>query len=99
MASYEDLRKLFDNDTMRNRVDVAIVKSANNLLAGTPTTGETDWAAVAFQNPRREGDKAYMAVLASNSELTVEQITGASDAALQVSVDNVVPSLVIANGV
>lgn len=99
MATYTELRDLFSDDTLQNRVDVATMIAANNLLGGTPTAAEQSWAANVFANPRGESTKAYRAVLATNNGLTVAQITGATDAALQTAVDSVVDTLVIANGV
>ena len=96
MASYIDLRNLFSNDELKNRVDIAVVIAANNLLSGTPTANDQKWAAHVFSGPRSEGAKALMAVIATNNGLTVAQITSASDAALQAAVDLAVPTLVIA---
>ncbi len=96
MASYTDLANLFSDDTLKNRVDVAVVVAASALLAGTPTADEQSWAAAVFSRPRTEGQKAYMAVLAANKSASVTAIQGASDAALQANVDSVVAALVVA---
>ena len=97
MASYSDIRSiLFSDDNLKNRVDVATMIAANNLLSNTPTTDQQKWAASVFSNPRGEGQKAFRAVLATHNALTIDAIQGSSDAALQTAVDNTVPSLVIA---
>ena len=96
MATYTDLRKLFGNDELKNKLDIATVIAANNLLSGTPLPDDQKWASSVFANPRNESVKAYMAVIAENSGLTVVQIEGATDAAIQAQVDAVVPSLVVA---
>ncbi len=96
MATYTELRDLFSDDTLRNRVEVAVIVAADGLLAGTPTTDQQKWATAVFDSPRREGNKAYMAVLAANSGATVAQIQSATDAAIQANVDSVVPALVVA---
>lgn len=96
MALYIELRNLADDDTLRNRVDVAVVVSAQALLAGTPSTEEIKWAASVLGSPRSEGAKALRSVIAANKAATVEEISGADDATLQAGVDLVVPSLVIA---
>lgn len=98
MASYTELRDLFSNDALKNKLDIATIIAANNLLSGTPTAAEQKWAAHVFANPRAESQKALMAVLATNNGLTVAQITGASDAAIQSGVDSVIGSLVVAYG-
>ena len=96
MATYIELRNLFSNDELSNRVDIAVVVSANNLLSGTPTVNDQKWAAHVFSSPRVEGQKALMAVLATNKGAATSAITGATDAVLQTAVDLAVPSLVIA---
>lgn len=97
MASYTELRNLFSDDAFKNKVDIATVIAANNLLSGTPTTAQQVWAAKVFDSPRSESKKALMAVLAENSGLTTAQILGASDANIQTAVDGVVDALVAAN--
>lgn len=99
MATYQELRGLFNNSDLMEKVEVAVIISANTLIAGTPTTPETNWAATAFANPKVEARKALMSVLAANSSATVAQITGATDVAIQTNVDSAVPTLVAALGV
>jgi hypothetical protein len=96
VADYIELRKLFSDDELSNRVDVAIVIAANGLLSGTPEVNDKKWAAAVFANPRGEGKKALMAVIATHNGMTVEQITSAVDSTLQTAVDAIVPSLVVA---
>ena len=96
MATYTEIRTLFSNDGLRNRVVVATIVAANDLLGGTPTPDEQKWSAAAFGSGRVEGQKAFMAVLAANKDAPVANIIGASDAAIQTNVDAVVPSLVVA---
>ena len=96
MATYTELRGLFADDELSNKIDIAIIVSANNLLTGTPTAAQQKWAASVFSSPRGESKKALMSVLAKNKALTIAQIQGASDAVIQTQVDSVVDSLVIA---
>lgn len=97
MATYTEIRHLFSDSALRNRVDVAVVIAANDLLSGTPTSADRAWAAAVFNRPRLESQKAFMAVLASNKNASVVAIQGATDAAIQTNVDAVVPSLVSAH--
>ena len=97
MATYTELRNLFSNGTLRNRVVVATVIAANNLLAGSPTADDRKWASSVFGNPRNEGEKAFMSVIAVNKDATIAAIEGATDAAIQTNVDAVVPDLVAAH--
>ena len=96
MATYVELRNIFSNDELSNRVDIAVIIAANNLLSGTPTINDQKWAAHVFSKPRVEGEKALMAVIATNNTATVEQITGALDSTLQTAVNTAVPALIVA---
>jgi hypothetical protein len=100
MASYIELRNLFSDSDLGNKIDVAVMIAANELItSASPTVEGQAWAAHVFSNPRVEGQKALMAVLSLNKDATVAQITGAADVALQTNVDLVVPSLVSAYSV
>ena len=94
MASLQELRTLFSNSDLSEKVESAVVIAANNLLSGTPTTAQIAWAATVFTAPHQEAKKALMSVLAVNSGLTTDQITGATDVAIQAGVDGVVDILV-----
>lgn len=94
MADYLEIRKLFNDDTLINRVTVAAIIAANNLLSGTPTAADKAYASAVFANPRGEAGKILMSVLAANNSATVSQILGSSDASIQTNVDLVVPLLV-----
>jgi len=94
MATYTELRELFGNSELLNKVEVAVIVAADGLLGGTPAPKDKAWAAAAFSNPKAEANKALKAVLADNKDNTVAQITGASDAAIQTKVTAVVPVLV-----
>ncbi len=96
MATYTELRDLFSNDVLLNKVDIAILIAANDILAGTPTENDQKWVASVFGSPRFAAERAYMALLAENNTATVAQITGSTDAAIQAKVDAIVPSLVVA---
>lgn len=96
MATYMEIRDLFSDDNLKNKIDVAVVNAAGDLLNSAPTADEQKWAAAVFANPRSEAEKAYMFVLSENRNLAVSAIQGASDAAIQSAVDTAVASLVIA---
>lgn len=96
MATLLELRALFGDSDLMNKTESAVIIGANTLLGGTPTADEQKWAAGAFASPNAEAKKAWMAVLASNSTLTVATIQAASDTAIQGNVDDVIPTLVVA---
>lgn len=94
MATYSELRNLFNDSDLTEKVEVAIVVAAQELVAGTPTTAQKAWIAAAFANPSAEAKKALMAVLAANKDVTVAAIQGATDTAIQTQVNSVVSILV-----
>ena len=94
MATYQELKGLVNDSDLQDKVEVATVIAANNLLSGTPSTADKAWAAAVFASPRAEAQKALMAVLATNAAADVAAIQGATDALIQAGVDAVVPTLV-----
>jgi len=94
VASYLELRNLFSNGDLLNKIDFAIVKAANDLINGTPGTKEKSWATDVFSNPRAESQKALKVLLAGNSGMTISQIISVTDTAIQTAVDGVVPVLI-----
>jgi len=97
MADYKDLRAKFNDTALRNRVEVAIIVEAQGLaIKAGATAEETTWAGRALGSPRREAEKALMFVLAANKDVTISQIDGADDAALQAQTALVIPALVAA---
>jgi len=97
MATLQELRSLFSNSDLMEKIEAATVIAANDLIGGTPSADDQRWAAVVFSSPASEARKAMMAVLASNNTASVAAIIGASDAAIQGNVDDVVATLVVAN--
>ena len=96
MATYTELRQQFANDALRNRVSVACVIAANNLLTGTPTVAQQKFAEAVFARPDAVGEKVLMSVLATNAANTVVQINAATDVQIQTAVNTVIPNLVSA---
>ena len=91
MATYTELRALFNDSDLLERVEAAIIIAANDLASNAANNA---WVAEAFKSPNSEAKKALMGVIAANSGSTVAQIQGASDSVLQTNVDSVVATLV-----
>lgn len=95
MASYQELYDLRSDSTLRNKVAVAVAVKAQTLLDGaSPTAGQVAWANNAISNPVGKADTLMNYVLAANKALTVAQITGATDAAIQSNVNSAVDKLI-----
>lgn len=91
MATYSELRDLFNDADLLNRVEVAVIIEANGLADNASNNA---WVAAAYSSPKQEARKALMGVLATNNGLDVAQIQGATDAQLQSAVASVVSILV-----
>ena len=94
MATYEEISGLFHSSEMLNRVRVAAIVAAESIRSEDVGTANHAnrllWAADAFNSPEGMSRKMWMAVLAANKSLTVEQIINASDNAIQNNVNAVV---------
>ena len=94
MATYVELRALFSEDSLRNKIEVACIVAAEIIRVEDPGTANhinrLVWAKHAFDDPRSAAEKMLMALLAANKDLSVAAITSATDAAVQTKVDNAV---------
>lgn len=99
MATYLELYALRSNSELQDKVAVAAVKKAQSLIdAASPTAAQVAWAKEAIESPRDKALALLNYVLAANSTLSVAQIQGATDAAIQTNVNAAVDSI-IAGGV
>ncbi len=94
MAELKDLKTLFNDSDLLDKVEGAIIVAASALTEGTPTAAEKKWAAAVADAPVIEAKKALIFVIAKNSAATISQIQKAGDPAVQANVDSVVPVLV-----
>ena len=93
MASYAEIRSLFNDSELLNRVTTATIIYAHNAISGS-TLAQKKWIANALSNPIAESKKILMGVLAANNGLAVEAIQSASDSAIQAQVDLIAPVLI-----
>ena len=95
MATYLELKELLSDSNLQDKVEIAISKKAQTIIENALSTqAEKDWAVSV--NPIVDRDRFLRSVLMANSELTVAQIQGASDAAIQSNIDAVID---VQNGV
>ena len=99
MAEYKDLYDVRSNDALRNKVAVATIVAAENLLSGSPTSGEASWASKVVRNPNGEATAILNLVVAANKDATISVIINAADVDIQSNVDAVVPGLIIGESV
>lgn len=95
MATYTEIFDLRRNSDLRNKIVVAVaVKAAAILDSATPTAAQVTWAKQAIANTMGQADDLLVYVLAKNAGLTVTQITGASDAAIQTAVNGAIDKII-----
>ena len=91
MATYTDLKLVSADATFLDRVQVACIVAAEQIRLEAVTVPNHDarlaWAKNVFFNPKTEAQRMAWAVLAQNRSATLAQITGATDAQLQTTVD------------
>ena len=97
MASYTDLRSLWSNDILRNRIELAQTVVANEILVqttGLPAnhTARVKWAVLVMTSPASWADIMLRLLIARNNTLTTAQLTAVDDAdlatAIRVAVDS-----------
>ena len=89
MATYAEIRSLFNDVVLKNRIATAVIVAAQGILEeATPTAARKAWANKAFENPEIEARRIMMSVLAANNTSSVAAITGATDATIQTNVNN-----------
>jgi hypothetical protein len=94
MATYLELRQLYGNGDLLNRIEVAAIIAADAVrVEDAGTTNHANrllWAKATFTSSRSVAEQMLKALLAANKDLTVAQLTGATDASLQTAVNNAV---------
>jgi len=94
MATYMELRQLFSDGDLKNKIEVACIVSAEAIrteLASVPNhDNRLLWAKAAFSNPNSIREQMLMALLAANKDSTVAAIQSVTDGALQTLVDEAV---------
>ncbi len=101
MATLIELRNLLNSSDLRNKVEAAVIISADKVMRGddnvapfSQTAGDHDirvtWAKEAFTNPGSEARKFLMSVIASNEAAALSAIIAASDTDIKDNVDEAV---------
>jgi len=91
MATYSELLTLSSNETLINKIRVAVVIAAETVRTEPINTPEhpnrLSWAKNVFSNPDGEARRMIWAVLAQNKTALASDILGASDEVVQGAVD------------
>ena len=96
MATYADLRNAFNQDDLRNRVEVALIIKAHAIIAeAAPSETRLTWAKDVLSSSYSEAASLLKYVLAANAASTIEQINGASDVSISTAVDAAIDKLYV----
>lgn len=99
MATYDELLAASKNDALRQRILVAVIVKANEIILEAGATANhaarLTWARTAIANPESVRDQVLWSALAQNKAAAVGAITGAADASLQTAVDAAVNGLAV----
>lgn len=91
MATYDELLQANADTGLVNKVRVAVVVAATNIMLESDTTtnhaNRLLWAKTVFSDPAMAGTRMMWPVLAQNRALTLAQLEGAADADVQMAVD------------
>ena len=101
MATYLELTSLFTEQAqpgqtqdLLDKVMAAVMIGVDSIRAETTATSNHDarvtWGKEAAADPRGKASEMLPLVLAANKTATVNNITGASDTAIQSNVDDVI---------
>lgn len=101
-ATHDQLRKLFGNQDLKDRVEVAIVIVVDKVLRGEDTANGFNqqnhpnrviWARRIISDPQgapKEAARFFPIMVVANRELSILQILAATDAGIQLSVEETV---------
>lgn len=93
MATYDEIVDLLSDGPLRRKVAVSLMISAHGVLSGTPDANDRAFAKRVFEDPMGASKAAFRYLLAADNALTVAQIQGATDAALQARMNEAFPIL------
>ena len=92
MATYTEIYELRNDSTLKNKVTIACIITAEEIMLELDTVPNHNnrllWAKAVFANPPTEATRMYMALLAANNELEVVQIQNATDVVIQTNVND-----------
>jgi hypothetical protein len=97
MATFEEIRSIYTDSNLVNKMEVAVAVKAHAILQeASPSTTRKDWARTALvANLRGEADMCLRYALAAHKDLTVGALKDATDvdllAAASAAIDKLYP--------
>jgi hypothetical protein len=97
MATYIELRDMQGEPAtaaLRGKLVVAVAIKAHSVINEVPpVAAKVQWAKDALASPARQAEILFPYLIAENNALSVAQIQGAADSAVQAGVDAAVDKL------
>lgn len=94
MATYNELRSLFGDGDLQNKVEVAVcVKAAAIIGEESPTAVRLAWVDTALTNTASQAVKILKYLLAANKDAELSVIQKVGEAAIQAKVDAIIDKL------
>lgn len=101
MTDYKDIRKMYTNAAMRDRVAVAIAVAADKIRTEKDSDGgfardpkararRVAWAKAVLGKTETQVNRFWQAILASNHKKDITEIAGWTDEAVQTEVESLV---------
>lgn len=101
MPLYTELFELKSNDVLRNRVEIAIIIKAQEVLDKNlpgPSDKEVEWAKEVLRSTSLEANSILLYILARNKNNKIVDILNESDSTLQQYVDKAI-DVIISGGI
>lgn len=94
MASYLEMKVLFNDSDLKNKCEAAVIKAAHGMLVAATTDEEKALVKKVFNTKEHYAKLALYALVISNEGQTVDVIKALPDATIQAVVDASAPLLV-----
>lgn len=95
LAQLFDFFSSVDGVVLRNRVAVAATAKAQSLMAGqSPSANQIAWAREVLKDPNTNAIELTRYVLAANKAASIQQITDATDAAVETNVNTAADAII-----
>jgi hypothetical protein len=93
MASYIEMKVLFNDSGLKNRCEAAVIKAAYNLLVTDTTAEAKELIKKVFNMKEHYAKLSLYALVIANEDKTVDEIKELPDAVIQAIVDASAPLL------
>lgn len=94
MATLLEQVSLWQDPTLSDRVRGALAVKAADLLNNTPSLAQAEWAVNFLNTPNGIDQQFLRFLIGANPTLSIAQLQGVADTAIQTAVDNAVDAII-----